>query len=93
MRPSRLAAALLAGAALVSACGDDDGAGGEDALREPGAVTEPEGVSRPVAGPAGDTGGPADELLTVDAPLVGGGTLDLRSLAGEDLALWFWAPW
>ena len=27
------------------------------------------------------------------APAVGGGQIDLGDLAGQDIVLWFWAPW
>ena len=30
--------------------------------------------------------------LQFEAPLVGGGRVDFRSLSGEAVALWFWAP-
>jgi hypothetical protein len=33
------------------------------------------------------------EVLDFEAPLLGGGTLDGESLAGRDVAFWFWAPW
>lgn len=47
------------------------------------------------AGPGGSTGSPesaelalVDEFATVD-----GSTIDLASLQGQDVVLWFWAPW
>lgn len=30
--------------------------------------------------------------LQFEAPLVGGGRLDFRTLSGNAVALWFWAP-
>jgi len=33
------------------------------------------------------------ELLDFTAPLLGGGTLRGSDFAGEDVAIWFWAPW
>lgn len=30
--------------------------------------------------------------LQFEAPLVGGGRLDFRTLSGNTVALWFWAP-
>lgn len=35
---------------------------------------------------------PVPEALQFSAPLVGGGELDLASLAGQRVLLWFWAP-
>lgn len=32
-------------------------------------------------------------LLDFTAPLVEGGTLSGSTLAGSDVAIWFWAPW
>lgn len=53
------------------------------------------GSSSPAA-PAASAGAAANpdapEALQLDAPLVGGGTLDLTSFAGTTVALWFWAP-
>lgn len=34
-----------------------------------------------------------DEAAATSFALVGGGTIDLADYAGQDLALWFWAPW
>jgi hypothetical protein len=50
-------------------------------------------AGRPVAdGPAtAREGSPSAPFGTVDA--VGGGQIDGGELAGQDLALWFWAPW
>ena len=33
------------------------------------------------------------EVLRFAAPLLSGGEIDGTSLAGKDVALWFWAPW
>ena len=96
MRTSRLAPLVLAVAAVVTACAEGGDSGDEGAGRQPG-TTEQAGTTEPAgAASAERTDGhsaPASELLSVEAPTVGGGTLDLGSLAGEDLALWFWAPW
>ena len=32
-------------------------------------------------------------VLDVSAPSADGGTIDLSTYAGQDLMLWFWAPW
>ena len=36
---------------------------------------------------------PIDEAASTSFALVGGGTIDLADYGGQDLALWFWAPW
>lgn len=32
-------------------------------------------------------------LLTFSAPAVGGGVIDGQDYSGQDVAIWFWAPW
>lgn len=39
-----------------------------------------------------DEGEPGNPLLAVEAPLVGGGSIELSVYSGRPLALWFWAP-
>jgi hypothetical protein len=34
-----------------------------------------------------------DGLLAFEAPSIDGSVVDVGSLTGEDLAIWFWAPW
>jgi hypothetical protein len=48
----------------------------------------PEVVAAPDA-----TAGAAAEALDFTAPTIDGGQLEGSSLAGGDVALWFWAPW
>jgi hypothetical protein len=33
------------------------------------------------------------DVLRFSAPLVGGGEIELATLAGRPVLLWFWAPW
>ena len=37
--------------------------------------------------------GDADARLVDEFPTLSGETIDLESLRGEDVVLWFWAPW
>lgn len=53
--------------------------GGDAVVAETGAPT-------PAAG-----GTP--QVLDFEAPLLGGGSLRGETLAGRDVAFWFWAPW
>jgi hypothetical protein len=32
-------------------------------------------------------------LLDISAPAADGSTVELSAYAGQDLMLWFWAPW
>lgn len=47
----------------------------------------------------GQTGAPTPaaggtpQVLDFEAPLLGGGSLRGETLAGRDVAFWFWAPW
>ena len=43
-------------------------------------------------GPAGSETAVDAGLLSVTAPAVGGGEVDLGAFAGRPLVLWFWAP-
>ena len=57
-----------------------------------GAATDPARTVVPEpAGTDGSSAGPATPFGTVT--LVDGASLDGAGYAGEDLALWFWAPW
>lgn len=85
-------AAALAGTS-VSACGADPG--------------QPEGSSTSATAtsgiPSSSSGKPptrsaeptpaVPEVLAFEAPLLAGGTLRGETLAGQDVAFWFWAPW
>lgn len=42
-----------------------------------------------VAAPAGSP----SSVLEISAPGADGSTIDLDDYAGQDLMLWFWAPW
>ena len=33
------------------------------------------------------------EILDWSAPLIGGGTIDMADFAGQQVLLWFWAPY
>lgn len=51
---------------------------------------------RTAGGAESTAGSPAPssgDLPFGTVPAVDGGTLDGAELAGQDLALWFWAPW
>lgn len=68
---------------LVSACGgSSDDAG-------PATTAAPPEQSTNSSGPAGST--PA--LDPVFVPTASGEQLDFNSLRGQDVLLWFWAPW
>lgn len=75
----RLAAALLSVAVLGAACGSNDTE-----------TTEAAGESA-----SGDSASDGAAAWPHDftAELIGGGTIDAGDYEGQDLVLWFWAPW
>ncbi len=81
--PSLIAAVpvVLAMAVLAAACSST-----------PQASTAP---SRSAAPSTGGGGGVPAVPATLDftAPKLGGGTLNGADYAGQDTAIWFWAPW
>lgn len=75
----RLLLTALAIVLLASACGSDE--------------TATESASSD--GTAGDDA-PSDSAAwphDFSAPLLGGGTFEAGDYEGQDLVLWFWAPW
>jgi hypothetical protein len=56
-------------------------------------------TASPASAAPGASDGPTDrapvvaEVLDFEAPLLAGGTLRGETLAGRDVAFWFWAPW
>ena len=74
--------ALALGAA---ACGSSDSS---DAAAPAADATQAETAD------SGDTGEAApSSVLDISAPAVDGTTINLSDYAGQDLMLWFWAPW
>ena len=69
----------------VGGCGSDstDGAASAGSTSPPTVAPVPVGSGDPASAP---------DALRFEAPLVGGGNLDFRSLSGTTVALWFWAP-
>lgn len=83
----RLAPVIAAGLVLA-ACGSGDG--GSDAAPAT-TVAAPAPTAPPGDGGGGAVAAPA--ALQFSAPLVGGGDIELTTLAGRPVLLWFWAPW
>jgi hypothetical protein len=76
----RVLAVALAAVAVVASCSSDDRA--SPATLAPAPATTAAAVT-----------GAVPAALDFSAPTVGGGELDLRTYAGRNLALWFWAPY
>ena len=73
--------ALAALVTLVAACGS----GGDNS--QPDAAREQPGGTSIASGPV------ASDVEPVFVPTADGGQLDFNSLRGQDVMLWFWAPW
>ncbi len=84
---------LVAVGVLVS-CGGADGTEAEPvetSMPAVSAAATPAPPSSPTQSPLGSAEIP--EALKFAAPLVGGGDIELTTLAGRPVLLWFWAPW
>ena len=76
----------LASLALMGCGGSaDDATSAPSTTAETTAPTTTSAVS-------GETPQAVPDALAFSAPLVGGGELDLATLAGRPVLLWFWAP-
>lgn len=74
---------------LLAACGSSASDSGAP-------VASSAATSAPSAAPApSDSGLPTNvpAALQFAAPLIGGGDIELTTLAGRPVLLWFWAPW
>jgi hypothetical protein len=86
---------ITAGLLALAGCG-----GSEPDTATKATTLAPETAASPATSPAASPAQPAPvaavsgapDALQFTAPLVGGGTLDLASLAGPPVLLWFWAP-
>ena len=87
---SRITAALISAVLLVSACGDGTDDEATPAQPDPTTTTTTEGSSPTTV---------ASDSVAVSWPhdwteeRVGGGLFDAGDYEGQDLVLWFWAPW
>lgn len=81
------ARSLLAAALLLAACGT----GGEQQTTQPTASTGPTTTATASAGPT--TGAAVPDILDFTAETVRGEQVAGADYAGQDVVLWFWAPW
>lgn len=88
---------ILAATLLVACGGSDDTASTPDApaTTAPNATTAPPATAAPEqqAPAGGDAAATVPAALQFTAPLVGGGEIEMGTLAGRPVLLWFWAPW
>lgn len=82
---ARILSLLLALLLLVAGCAGDGGDAGTVATDAAGSAdSDPQGDADAAAVP---------EALRFTATTVDGGTFEGADYAGQDLMLWFWAPW
>ena len=83
--------------ALVGAACSGDSDNGTETSATPAAdaeSTDTEGGDNAVeSGSETDDAGTASWPHTFVADEIGGGQIDATDLAGQDVILWFWAPW
>lgn len=79
----RVLAFVLLFGLLATACGAADTETGTAAAPED--ATESSTATEPAAAEA--------SLLTGEYETIGGETVDLATYEGQDVVLWFWAPW
>ena len=94
-----LLAALLAGVGLVACGGDDEptataaDTSTSEATAAPDATDQSAATTAPTSATAGTDPVEVPEFLDFVAPDVRGGQVTGAELAGQDLVIWFWAPW
>jgi thiol-disulfide isomerase/thioredoxin len=57
------------------------------------ATTPATGATSGASDPGAGASAPVPDELDFTAPVLGGGELDARTLAGKDALFYFWAPW
>jgi hypothetical protein len=82
--PAARVVLALAVVASLAACSDADQRGNDAGATVPGTTTSRAAQAPTDAFP---------EILNFSAPRLGGGTIEGADYRGQDLALWFWAPW
>ena len=93
----RLTLPLIA-VGMLASCGGADTATTSQGTASTTAATSPAATSSAatssLAGESPESApGNVPEALGFTAPLVGGGEIELTTLAGRPVLLWFWAPW
>lgn len=82
-----LLATLAALALIATACG------GSDAAVATQADNDAASSSSSGAADTAEAESPAEPANSLVASTIDGGQIDFGSLEGQDVVLWFWAPW
>jgi hypothetical protein len=98
-RNLRTLAAILLLPIAAASCSSSEGTDAEGAPTQPGESSAVQPTPEPGGGGGGggggdrNGGGAVPEVLRFSAPRLGGGTVEGEDFSGQDVALWFWAPW
>ena len=77
--------------AMLTACSSPTPEGSRPAPSPPQQAPSIEDTPGAATGSSGPTQVPSELRFT--SPALGGGTIDGADYAGNDLVMWFWAPW
>lgn len=91
-RPRPVALVTAALLLLLSACADSPEVAENSTADEPATSAPADSDDPGATAPTGDAS-TESELLAFSAETVGGDQFNGAELAGEPVALWFWAPW
>jgi hypothetical protein len=89
----RLTLPLIAVGMLASCGGADTATTSQGTASTTAATSSPAATSSLAGESPASTPANVPEALGFTAPLVGGGEIELTTLAGRPVLLWFWAPW
>jgi hypothetical protein len=97
-RNLRALTAILLLPIAVASCSSSEGTDTGGAPSQPAESSAVQPSPEPGGGGGGgggdrNGGGPVPEVLRFSAPRLGGGTVEGEDFSGQDVALWFWAPW
>ncbi len=94
-RNLRTLAAIVLLPIAVASCSSSEGTDAGGAASQPAESSAVQPSPDPGGGGGGGEsgGGPVPEVLRFSAPRLGGGTVEGEDFSGQDVALWFWAPW
>jgi hypothetical protein len=82
-----LAVAITAVLTLVG-CG-----GGSDTQDQAGSAANTEAAGSNTGSDTGSASSGAEQAPSLVVDKIGGGQIDIADLLGQDVVLWFWAPW
>lgn len=96
MAATRRALGVIACVSVLTGCATEVAEVSIPAVESPSASTDAP-TNTTIVAPAEPTssvpGPTAPEILKWSAPLIGGGTINMADFTGQQVLLWFWAPY